>query len=78
MKVWVVEQGVYSSRGVTGVYATAEAAMADNPLPMQSQYPCVAAWTQDENGNWDNGLDYEQAISITAFELQGALVLSPK
>ena len=60
-----------------------EAAMEDNPLPEHaSRYPTVPdvmrsnlstnkGWTQDKHGNWGNGLDWEEGISITAYELLG-------
>jgi hypothetical protein len=84
--VWVAEQGAYSSRGVIGVYATAEAAMADNPIPADYPYPDVrgagnlsrrGGWQQDERGCWDNGLDWDAGISVEPYVLKGAVVIKP-
>lgn len=85
MRVWVAEQGAYSSRGIIGVYATAEAAMADNPVPVNARIPTVptasnmsrpGGWQQDKStGAWDNGLDWDDGISIEPYDVQGLVVI---
>lgn len=83
MKVYVVETGLYDSRSVAGVYATAEAAMAAHPvdLPARVQLPGFASspnyiyraggWQQDGYGNWDNGLDFDDYACVTEYEVKG-------
>ena len=75
--VWVAERGIYSDRGVVGVYATAEVAMEDNPLPTNPRYVIEAGgWQRKENGTWENGLDYDEYVSIQPWPLHGAIVFS--
>ncbi len=74
--VYVVEQGCYSSRGVIGVYATAEAAMEDLPITemMLKRYP-KARWHQwdqaEPNQRWSNGCDWDDAMDIARYEVHG-------
>jgi hypothetical protein len=85
MRVWVAERGCYSGRSVVGVYATAQAAMDDNPIPENYKYPTVptasnasrrGGWRQDADGWWSNGLDWDDAVDIEPYELQGADVFT--
>jgi hypothetical protein len=63
--VYVVETGVYENRGVFGVYASLEAAMASRP---------AKAWEKlgpdDDHQWWENGLDEEAAATIREMELE--------
>lgn len=81
--VYVVEQGAYSSRGVVGVYATPEAAMAAHPLPTDYKYPDPpthgnwsrrGGWQPDRHSepgySWSNGLDWDDGKDITRYELE--------
>jgi hypothetical protein len=38
-KVYVVERGVYTERGIVGIYSTAERAMKEHPAPGESGGP---------------------------------------
>ena len=67
MRVWVAEQGRYSSRGIVGVYATPEAAMADNPIP--AKLAETGKWTESD-GCWTNGLEWDDLISIEPWEVK--------
>jgi hypothetical protein len=68
VKVYIVEMGCYSDRYVEGVYATAELAMAANPIPdeIPSRYrtKSPAAWREHPDGRWTNGLDWDMAGEI--------------
>lgn len=81
--VWVAEQGAYSSRGIIGVYATAEDGMAAHPIPPNYKYPDTrtagnmsrrGGWQQDADGNWHNGLDWDDGISLERWVINGRLV----
>jgi len=69
--VWVVTQGCYSSQGVTGVYASAEAAMADQATTGRDCNGKQAAvkWSF-EHGAWDNNFDWDDAISIQPYPVK--------
>lgn len=71
--VWVTEYGVYSERGIGGVYATVEAAIAANPISesAQKRWP-DAKWKQIGPLAWDNGCDWASACSIEGYEVIGA------
>ena len=75
MYVYVVEQGCYSDRGIIGVYATPEAAMADNP-ERKRKGSRVGGWRpcrDSEPGHaWTNGRADDNAMGITRYEVQGA------
>ena len=66
MIVWVAEIGCYSSKGIADVYANIDAAKAayssgDN------------GWTEYTDGNyhtWDNGLDWDGAVTLQEFEVR--------
>ena len=79
VKVYVAEAGVYHERYVEGVYATAEAAMAANPVTADMaaserlRLPSVEPeWHKTGDGEWSNGCDYTRAVSVTEYELEGA------
>lgn len=61
--VWIVEVGCYEGRYVHGAYSSAEAAMAANPLPTRERVTVLrpGGWQRDERGEWDNGLDWDDA-----------------
>ena len=69
MRVWVAETGMYSDRGVVGVYGSREAA--------QEAWPKCGAkgWIVDEDGSAWNGLDWDASCSIEPFEVIGAVVI---
>lgn len=71
MIVWVLESGCYSSKGVAGVYATVEAAIADCPVTdrQKKRYP-DAAWHESE-GFYSNGCYWDDALELTRYEVQG-------
>jgi hypothetical protein len=74
--VFVVEQGCYSDRGVIGVYASSAEAMRDNPVPTEGYgYIKGAQWHQtldsEPDAYWSNGCDWDAAICITRYEVQG-------
>ena len=77
MKVWVLEQGVYSSRGVMGVYTKAETAMEEYPArpvpedfePSGGDESRPGGW-QYEDHEWDNGLDWEESMTLREFEVK--------
>lgn len=62
--VWVAEQGIYSERGVIGVYASVEGAMADL-TKNGKRYE----W-REHGGAYYNGLDWEEHISLTRYQVQ--------
>lgn len=78
--VYLVEQGCYSDRGIVGVYATPEAAMAAHPVPVRQirngggTREREGGWkpsTYAEPGyEWSNGLDWEDAKTITRHEVE--------
>jgi hypothetical protein len=76
--VWVVEQGVYEQRGVEGVYASLEAAIADHPVraprptPYYHRWPTEreGGWQLQNDGSWSNGLDHDSAKTITPLPLR--------
>lgn len=78
MKVWVVERGKYESVCVAGVYSSAERAMAAHPIPADFKYPEAPSpynqsrptgWTEDEHGNWRNGLDWDSHVFVSPYDL---------
>ena len=69
MKVYVAEHGLYSSKGVGGVYDSPERAMADCHKPGMK-------WTKttgEDRGRsyawWENDKDWEEAVLISAYDL---------
>jgi len=60
--LYVVECGVYAERYLAGVYLSAEEAKKDHAHKDDN-------WTEDEHGNWDNGQDMLNAVSVWAFDL---------
>lgn len=77
MKVYIVQQGIYSDTSIVGVYVSVEAALAANPVPREgvkrgsgsAERP--GGWQQDDQGSWDNGLDWEDAMRIDEYEVEG-------
>ena len=72
MKVYLVEQGKYDGRGVVGVYASPEAAMAANPPPENAYVDRPGGWLEEPGwpGNWWNGLGDDSTASIKEYELE--------
>lgn len=72
--VYVAIAGMYESEYVEGVYATAVAAMAANPITDRdrARWP-KAGWTQAQDGEWSNGCDFDAHCAVVAFEIDGAL-----
>lgn len=63
MRVWLYESGCYEQRGVDGVYATAEAAMAANPSKR---------WKLWDDGVWQS-TSVDDCDYISPFEVKGSL-----
>lgn len=67
MKVYVLETGVYENRGVSGIFDSAERAMA----------AAGGKWTKrtsfEDNGtvnvDWENDQDWDSAASVSEYEL---------
>lgn len=75
MKVWVAVAGMYDSECVSGVYATAEAAM-DAHLINDAAKPAHGGigWKWHEHGDggwWGNGCDYGDCVVIEEYEVEG-------
>jgi hypothetical protein len=65
MKVYVLEQGDYSSRSVVDVFTTPEAAMAAGDA-----YFRKTKWTASEEGGvWYSGHKYD-GCAVTEYEVQ--------
>jgi hypothetical protein len=73
VKVYVVEEGVYAERWVSGVYASLEAAQEANPIPEQPTTTTYdgQGWRQVREGHWTNGLDYGELVAITEYDVIG-------
>lgn len=69
MTVYVAVAGMYSSQGVVGVYASVEAAKEANSSPRAVWGP--VEYVGAPVTEWTNGLDWEEHISIEAFEVEG-------
>ncbi len=78
-KVYVVEMGCYEASRIVGVFSSPEAAMAAFPVtrgpkvapPTAGCMERKGGWENYGNGRWGNGLDWDDAASITEYELQG-------
>lgn len=87
MWVWIVETGSYENRGVSGVYASREAAIAAHPIPSNYAYPEKptasnasrrGGWRPNnpedpDNCSWSNGLDWDAAADVYPMEVKGAV-----
>lgn len=63
MKLYVVECGVYAERYISGVYVDAHEAMKDHAHKDDN-------WTEDKDGNWDNGQGTSlNSVTVWAFDL---------
>jgi len=84
MKVYVCETGCYENRGVSGVYVSLEAAIAEHPIPGDFPYqdePTDAdhsrrgGWIKkayhDGESYWTNQLDWDWCAEIHEYELVG-------
>jgi hypothetical protein len=75
--VYIVEQGLYSDRGIVGVYATPEAAMTEHPLPKKilKHTEREGGWqplTDAESGQeWHNGLIWDDCKTIKRYTVEG-------
>jgi len=66
MKVYVLEQGDYSSRGIVDVFATPEAAMATGDAYFK---PTKKGWKQDGPGSfWYSGHTID-GCTVTEYEV---------
>lgn len=81
MTVWVAECGIYEDRYIQGIYATAEAAMAANPVRSELAADFVGdmrsgdlrrggGWRQRSDGSWSNGLDWQEYCEVSSWEVQ--------
>ena len=73
MKVWVAVSGMYDSETVSGVYATAEAAMEAQPV-REGAKPGRGGigwkWVDYADGGWwGNGCDYDDHVTVEAYEV---------
>jgi hypothetical protein len=68
--VWVVECGVYSERGIEGVYGTIEEAIAASPISDydRARWP-AAHWQQVGPLAWENGCDGSSLVCATGYEV---------
>ena len=65
--VWVAEKGCYEDRFLQGLYESAAAAMAANPIPVDPDPRDVhrpGGWQEADDGTWSNGLDWDEAVWI--------------
>ncbi len=82
MKVWIVEEGIYDSRSIVGVYATRESALAAHPPPREGLLMRAPERTLERPGGWQpdnpqkpetcewrNGLDYGDAMTMWSEEV---------
>jgi hypothetical protein len=83
MKVYLVHKGCYGDKHVAGVYSSPEKAMAAHPPRPPSEEGLAAfhnrmgstleregGWQQSpEEEYWSNGLDWDDAAFIEAYEL---------
>lgn len=73
--VWVVENGCYSDRYLSGVYESIEAVIAAYPVTSRGDTPSTNAsylyrpggWQPDEYepDRWSNGLDWSDFLQAT-------------
>ena len=74
--VYVVEQGLYSSRGIVGIYASPEAAIGAHPVPMnRDDLVREGGWQLRDDAEpdacWWNGFDWDSSKTITRYEVEG-------
>ncbi len=71
-EVWVAISGCYSNTGVAGVYSTPQKAMEAHPVldPLPAHVTVIrpGGW-REENGWWDNGLDWDYAMHLEPYWL---------
>ena len=78
--VWVVENGCYSDRYLSGVYESIEAVVAAYPAKSRGDKASDSAsylyrpggWQQDEHDpdRWDNGLDWDDFLRATRHKVR--------
>lgn len=61
-EVWIATEGIYHDREILGVYRTLESAKADL---------CQERWIERRDGQWWNGLDHGQCVTITRHDVEG-------
>ena len=59
-KVYILERGMYENQSIVGVFSTPQKAMEGLPGNF-TKYP-------DED-RWSNGLDWDDACTVTAFKI---------
>lgn len=78
MRVYVVIGGLYEEQVVEGVFATAEAAMDANPVPVDRLHARGSfrvgrgvGWHQVDELTWHNGLDWSWAKRVEGHQVIG-------
>lgn len=66
MIVYVAISGCYSQQGVAGVFDSPERAMAAFPKGKWTR----ELWVRERMESWENGRDWDDAVSIVAYEIQ--------
>lgn len=61
--VWIAMEGVYHDREILGVYRTLESAKADISQGAQ--------WIERRNGQWWNGRDHGECVTIARYDVEG-------
>lgn len=73
MKVYIVQFGCYDEESIRGVYVSPEAAMEAHPMPDKDTNKIrEGGWQKDDWGAWQNGYDWQDAGTITEYEVLGA------
>lgn len=74
-KVWVAVSGMYDSECVSGVYATAQAAIDAHPIDLNAKPTNDGIgwkWHDHADGGWwANGCDFSEHVSISEYEVEG-------
>lgn len=69
MVVYVLETGCYEQRGIMGIYASAESAMAaHNPTPGRTRGDYT--WKQSGDGCWTFSADWDDAADVTEWQVK--------
>lgn len=72
--VWILEFGMYDSAGISGIYESAESAMAAHPVTAEqlARYP-GAKWARvgsELEQGWDNGCEFDDYRLVSPFVVQ--------
>lgn len=79
MEIWLVEQGCYDAFGIAGVYSSAQKAMdahpvTRDPIPIGKYKATIerpGGWQQDKDGQWNNGLEWDDLQVLSCMTLDG-------